>query len=70
MEEKNELLKKLGFSDSFIKKVNDEPYEEVSYTTFPESTVFVHSFDIASNDTTSIIINETSKPKDIEIYSN
>ncbi len=69
MEEKNELLKKLGFSDSFIKIVNDETYEEVSFTSFSESTAFVESFDITPNDTNKVIIYKTNKPQSIVINS-
>ena len=69
MEERNELLKKLGFSDSFIKVVNDETYEEVCFTTFPESTAFVESFDIAPNDANKVVIEKTNKPQSLVINS-
>lgn len=69
MEERNEILKKLGFSDSFIEKVNEETFEEISLITFPESASFVESFDIAPIDTNQIVIDKTIKPQSIVINS-
>ena len=69
MKERNELLKKLGFSDSLIKKVNDDTFEEVSFTTFQERPEFVESFDITPNDTNKVVIDKTNKPQSLVINS-
>ncbi len=70
MDYKTELLKKLGFSDSFIKQVNEETIKDLPFAKSPDSTSLVEPFDIAPSDSNEIIIQKTSKPQSMVYNSN
>ncbi len=62
MEEKNAILKKLGFSEEFIKMVEEDSFDSPSYHVIGDSTSAPQPLDVSPNDSNSIIIEKTPKP--------
>ncbi|MDC9721152.1 MAG: hypothetical protein PSN34_00080 [Urechidicola sp.] len=65
MENKEELLKLLGFSEELIEKINNDTFDEVTYSSIPESTSVIEPFTLIPTDLNDIVIEKTQKPQSL-----